>query len=69
MGQRRIPRDIDVAFQQFFHLTFVIREQREIHRHTLLLEVFADAFPDGYDLRIVGDRAEQNSFVGTHLCQ
>ena len=67
MSEWRIPGDIDVTFQQFFNLTFVIREQREIHRHVLFLKVFADAFPDRHDLGIVGDGAEKDCLVVSHL--
>jgi hypothetical protein len=55
--QRRVPRDIDVPFEQRFDLPFVIREEHEVHWRAFTLEMVAYAFPNRDDFGVVGDGA------------
>src|SRR5512138_2716639 len=65
--ERRIPRDIDVTREKLINLPLVIREEREIERHALLLKIVANTLPDRDDLRVIRHCAEKNGFSHGHL--
>ena len=58
-GERRVPRDIDVAGEVCFGLGLVARVQHVVEREVLGGEPVLEALPDRDDLRVVGNGAER----------
>jgi hypothetical protein len=62
-GHIDVAWNTPLAHVRVQHLPLVVGEEREVEGHARVAEVLADAFPDGDDLGVVGDGAEQHRAI------